>query len=347
MAAPVKRAGLLAIAPCSGYDNSHYGTGSRVRRAVRSEVSRRVHVEEHVIELSAYPRRYVGYAASPFRYPGGKGVLTEYLRLEIVRRFGSTKPAYAEPFCGGAGAAVNLLVDDAVAALYLNDADHRIYSAWRAMLHETDRFLSELQTVDCSLKTWEKCLEIVHRKPQDIYSFEVGFAAFFINRTSRSGVLLGSGPIGGYHQEGRWKIGARFNKATLSKRISKLHHLNNRIFLSCKDGVDFCVEQGKTTPTSNIFFFIDPPYVSAGGRLYYDGMSLAKHDALALWIKSGAPTHWILTYDDHPLVRENFDDLAIHKLQVRYSLASRRVEGELLYMSDAPSSNEAKLLEIE
>jgi len=290
-------------------------------------------ISENIVDLTAFPIRHVGNAASPFRYPGGKGFLTSYLDDQIRQRFGHKKPSYAEPFCGGAGSALNLLVDGSVSHLHLNDADYRIFSAWKAMLDETDRFLENLRVVKPDLTTWEESLQKLHEKPTSQYSFDVGFATFFINRTSRSGVVLGSGPIGGYNQEGNWKIDARFNKAGLSERIRRIGNLSDSISLSCLDGLEFCRQLEKEKCLDTTFLFVDPPYVHAGGRLYHDGMNLAKHDALAEWLLSGIAPHCLLTYDDHRVVRENFTTMQEHRIQVRYSLGKRRLEKELMYMT--------------
>lgn len=290
---------------------------------------------ENIVDLSAYPKRYVGNAASPFRYPGGKGFLTPFLEDQIRLRFGNKCVSYAEPYCGGAGSALNLLVDGSVSHLHLNDADYRIFSAWKAMLCETDRFIEKLNSVSPDLATWEDSLTRVHEKPRDTYSFEVGFATFFINRTSRSGVVLGSGPIGGYNQEGKWKIDARFNKAALTERISRIGKLAENVSLTCLDGLQFCRLLEQNSLLEDTFLFVDPPYVHAGGRLYHDGMNLAKHDALAEWLLSGVAPHWLLTYDDHQIVRENFASMQEYRIQVRYSLGKRRLEKELMYMTPA------------
>lgn len=289
--------------------------------------------EPNIIDLSLYTRLPVGNAASPFRYPGGKGFLTSYLAAEIKDRFGATLAGYAEPYCGGAGAALNLLAQGHVNQLFLNDADYRVYSAWRAMLSETDRFLCRLSEIEVNLQNWETSLQKLHEKPMSKYDFEVGFAAFFINRTSRSGILLGSGPIGGYNQDGRWKIGARFNKESLAKRIEALGKMRDKIHLSCEDGLAFCKDLAADGSITDIFLFVDPPYVGAGGRLYYNGMNSAKHQELAYWLRSGVAPHWLLTYDDHPLVRANFQDYQAHRIQVQYSLGRTRLEKELLYRS--------------
>lgn len=290
-------------------------------------------ISENVIDLSAYPTRYVGNAASPFRYPGGKGFLTPFLTDQLERRFGNQSAAFAEPYCGGAGSALNLLVDGSVEHLLLNDADYRIYSAWKAIIFETDRFLEKISSIKIDINTWEDCVEKVYEKQETEYSFEVGFSAFIINRTSRSGVILGSGPIGGYTQDGKWKIDARFNIDSLSKRICRIGKLREKIDLSCLDGLDFCKKLACDGRLNSTFLFIDPPYVHAGGRLYLNQMTLAKHDALAEWLLSGAAPHWILTYDDHPVVRENYISMRAHRIQVQYSLGKKRLEKELLYMT--------------
>lgn len=288
---------------------------------------------DNIIDMEAYPRRYVGDAASPFRYPGGKGFLSPFLEEQIEVRFGSSQVAFAEPYCGGAGSALNLLFDGAVERLYLNDADHRIYSAWRAILLETDRFIERLVTISPNLQSWEECLHKLHEKTERAYDFEVGFAAFFVNRTSRSGVVLGSGPIGGYSQDGKWKIDARLNRDALAKKISRIGQMRENIFLTNMDGLEFCKKLAHKQTLHETLLFVDPPYVQAGGRLYFDGMTLAKHDALAEWLLDGTAPHWILTYDDHPVVRENYSSLREYRIQVRYSLGKRRLEKELLYMS--------------
>lgn len=284
------------------------------------------------IDMSLHPKRHGGQAASPFRYPGGKGFLTPFLAEELTLRFPTTKPRFAEPYCGGAGAATNLLLDGKVEFLYLNDADIRIYSAWRAIVNETERFISAIYENSATIKNWERFLRILH-DADDKYNFDVGFAAFFINRTSRSGVLLGSGPIGGYNQDGNWKIDARYYKDSLAKRVRALGLRRDSIQISNMDGLEFCRSLQKKFVLDQTFLFIDPPYVKAGSRLYHDGMTTAKHNSLAEWLVENNAPHWLLTYDDHPIVRENYSALQNLRLDVRYSLGRRRTESELLYMS--------------
>lgn len=291
------------------------------------------HSETNLIDLSTFRRPHIGNVASPFRYPGGKGFLTSLLSDEIVKRFDGFCPGFAEPYCGGAGAATNLLLAGEVERLFLNDADRRIYCAWRAMLTETDRFLEKIASVKIDLTTWDNSLIRLYDTSLPDYDFELGFATFFVNRTSRSGVIVGSGPIGGYSQEGKWKINARFNRESLAKRVRALGTLRDQISLSCQDGLEFCQELARQKKLDTTFLFIDPPYVGAGGRLYYNGMSEDRHRNLAKWLSSGSVPHWLLTYDDHPLVRENYNQIEQNFIEVGYSLSKKRKERELLYKS--------------
>nr|WP_244627504.1 DNA adenine methylase [Microvirga tunisiensis] len=150
---------------------------------------------------------------SPFRYPGGKAFLYKYL-LERLKSLPAGPRYYAEPFCGGAGAAVILLKLGAVDQLHLNDADPKVYSAWKFILDEPERFSEAILRTPVDLQTWHASRKIVESSSES--SFELGFATFFLNRTSRSGIVIGAGPIGGYDQRGKWKIDARFNRDALA-----------------------------------------------------------------------------------------------------------------------------------
>lgn len=271
-------------------------------------------------------------SVSPFRYPGGKAFLYKYL-AERLARLSSGQRVYAEPFCGGAGAAVILLKSNAVSHLHLNDVDPRVYSAWKAILEETDRFVEAINTTPISMETWYAARAIV--QSADSYSFELGFATFFLNRTSRSGIVVGAGPIGGYDQSGNWKIDARFNREALSERVRWLGSVRSAITLTSEDALTFLTRSATRLPIDRTLFFVDPPYVTAGGRLYLNAMDNGKHIALSDMLQDGSLPHWVLTYDDHPLIRQIYADQEIEDLAVTYSLQSKRKEREVIITNQA------------
>ncbi|MBY5610899.1 DNA adenine methylase [Rhizobium leguminosarum] len=266
---------------------------------------------------------------SPFRYPGGKAFLSAFL-ADRIPNLGEGERHYAEPFCGGAGAALVLLKADRVQHLHLNDADTRIYSAWRAMLTETDRFVDRILSTPVTVDSWHWAADLIKDAAKGNYDFDLGFATFFLNRASRSGIIIGAGPIGGYNQNGRWKIDARFNAAGLADRVRWLGSVREQISITNEDGLTFLHNSLSRTPLDRTLFFVDPPYVHAGGRLYLNAMNEGKHIALSDILQDSALKHWILTYDDHPLIRTLYGGQDIASLDVTYSLQNKRKEKEVL-----------------
>lgn len=264
---------------------------------------------------------------SPFRYPGGKAFLYKYL-LGRLASLPAGLRFYAEPFCGGAGAAVILLKLDAVSEIHLNDADPKVFSAWQGILNEPDRFAAEIMRTPVDLPTWYACRDLVEAATEP--SFELGFATFFLNRTSRSGIVVGAGPIGGYDQRGNWKIDARFNREALADRVHWLGSMRERIRITQEDALTFLSRSTSRLEIERTLFFVDPPYVTAGGRLYLNAMNEGKHIALSDMLQDGKLPHWVLTYDDHPLIRELYDRQVITDLAVTYSLQNKRKEREVL-----------------
>ena len=296
----------------------------------------------NTINIRDFPGRHVQNAVSPFRYPGGKGFLSGFLADHISKEFHGTSVTFLEPFCGGAGAAVNLLADGLVQNLRLNDADVRIYSAWRAMLTETERFIDRLQFVPLTMDEW-----YIQKQISDgstCYDFDLGFAAFYLNRTTHSGIVSKAGPIGGYDQTGKWKIDARFNRIGLEKRIAWIGENRDRIEVSNLDVLTFLDRSRRTLDPNSAFYFIDPPYVKVGGRLYLNAMDEDKHVALSDMLTSGKIRNWVLTYDDHPLIRQVYSDQNMQSINVNYSLQKKRKETEILITPTAARYESASAL---
>lgn len=280
------------------------------------------------VSLTDYPRRHANQSVSPFRYPGGKGFLAGYL-ANFAKDLNGCVRHYVEPFCGGAGAALILLQDGLVEHLHLNDLDPRVYCAWRAITEETERFVQRILTTPVTLDTWRQCRAIVEAAGTQ-YDFDLAFATYFINRTSRSGIVLGSGPIGGYEQNGRWKIDARYYPDSMAERVRWIGANSDRITLSNEPAISFLQECAERLPRRSTLYFVDPPYVGAGSRLYLNAMSLSSHRELASLLRGGTLERWILTYDDDPLIRKLYNGLPVANLQVNYSLRTTRKASELL-----------------
>ena len=146
---------------------------------------------------------------SPLRYPGGKSRLAPLVKYIIEHKTVANVTTYIEPFAGGAGVALDLLLGGTVDKIIINDYDKAIYSFWRAVITEPNRFIQTIVQTPVTIEEWRRQKEI-YSIDNKKYSFELGFAAFFLNRTNRSGILT-AGPIGGYNQTGNYQIDVRFN----------------------------------------------------------------------------------------------------------------------------------------
>lgn len=235
---------------------------------------------------------------SPLRYPGGKARLTPFLERTI--RVQSPAPTqYAEPFAGGAGAALKLLHDGVVEHIHLNDLNPGIAGMWRAMLYETDAFLDLIETTPIDLSEWELQREI-YQTPIGREDLELGFSTFYLNRTNRSGIL-NAGPIGGLEQCGNWKIDARFNRSGLIGRVKAVAAMKDGISVTEMDGLDFLDSLNHLG--DDLFVYADPPYIVQGEGLYLHAFDEIAHLQLSEKLAE-IESPWLLTYDDDPRITD-------------------------------------------
>ncbi len=237
---------------------------------------------------------------------------------------------YAEPYAGGSGAAISLLSRGLVERIRINDLDARIYAAWSAMIYNNDRFLEKLSSIRVNMVEWHKAANIVKNPDLAKSTFELGFATFFLNRTNRSGIIIGAGPIGGLQQTGAWKIDARFGRQSLMDRVEWLGLNRHNIVLTNQDGSNFLRNASRCKYADKTLFFVDPPYVVAGGKLYLNTMDTQKHRRLGKLLQSGVLKHWLLTYDQAPLIEEIYQRSNIQDFEVAYSLQTKRKQPEFL-----------------
>ena len=80
------------------------------------------------------------HTASPFRYPGGKTQLFNF--VEKLLQINHITGTYIEPFAGGAGLAIKLLSKNQINSVWINDYDKAIYSVWDNILNKPDELIS-------------------------------------------------------------------------------------------------------------------------------------------------------------------------------------------------------------
>ncbi len=262
---------------------------------------------------------------SPLRYPGGKSQFYDSL-LRILDANELFNITYCEPFAGGAGVAIRLLLEGRASRIIINDADRAVYSFWYETVFDTDWFVAQIMSLPINMETWHQLRETL-RNPNSSQR-ELGLATLFLNRTNRSGILK-AGPIGGMKQEGAYKLDCRFNRDVIVQKIRKISMFRNRIVLENLDAEALIRKHAKD---DEVFWFIDPPYYKKGSDLYQNYYTHDSHVSLARTIDSLlAESKWILTYDNCPEILDIYSGRHYLIYGINYSAQVKRIEKELLF----------------
>jgi DNA adenine methylase len=268
---------------------------------------------------------------SPLRYPGGKSSLTGFLAraLDSLNLHDAT---YVEPFAGGAGAGVSLLLQHRVARIVINDLDPAVHAFWSTVKSRGEEFASRVESIPLTLEEWRAQRAMYKRGSEtSVDPFDLGFAFFYLNRTNRSGVL-NAGVIGGQAQAGRYKIDARFNRDQLATRLRAIYDRRDDIDVLSYDGRSVIERYAAAAST---LMYIDPPYVKMGGSLYLNSFSESDHALLATCLNRHHAANWVLTYDDVSLIRELYCERFLTTFELNYAASNRGKASELLILSDA------------
>lgn len=276
---------------------------------------------------------------SPLRYPGGKSKIAPLIRL-IIEKTGDSGITYIEPFAGGAGVALSLLIEGSVDQIVINDYDKAIYSFWRALKESSKELMELIEYTPLTIDEWKHQKEIycTHSKK---YSVELGFAAFYLNRTNRSGILS-AGPIGGFSQTGKYRMNARFNRDALISKIRKISNYKSQIIVYNKEIRSF-INGIIPKYQDHAFVYFDPPYYENGQRLYKNSFSPTDHADIAQTIINGVRCPWVATYDDVPELRQIYVNFEQRQYNLNYSAANKGKGSEIIIFKShnlLPSSDE-------
>ena len=272
---------------------------------------------------------------TPLRYPGGKSALTDFV-WHTIELNGFTEIPYCEPFAGGAGVAMNLLLQGKVKSVILNDLDTGIYSIWYAIFNDTEWFIEAINNTEITLAVREQQKKVYNElKNFDAYSHDLAFATFFLNRVNYSGILTG-GPIGGKEQKGKYKLDCRFNKESLIGKIKEIAKYRDNVQLFHMDAIELLKNQ------SNIFVFADPPYWQAGDMLYEASV---EHSKLAKVLCESKDIHWIATYDNNINVANVYEEYGAHSklFELQYSASRKRKELECMFYKNVAIESFGKI----
>jgi len=239
-----------------------------------------------VVNVATVPFR------SPFRYPGGKTWLVPRIR-QWLSSDNQPRKELIEPFAGGAIVGLSAVFEGLVERVTLGELDEDVASVWRAILYGEGEWLAD--QITAFEMTAANVQRVLARADESVR--DRAFATIVRNRINRGGILAPGAGVVKKGENGKG-LRSRWYPDTLRKRILNILKHKDRIDFVQKDALTLLEEKKDDTDVS---WFIDPPYVVAGRRLYK--YSEIDHDKL-LALAGDLSGDFLITYDDSPQIEK-------------------------------------------
>jgi len=267
---------------------------------------------------------------TPLRYPGGKARFAPLI-YRVISDNDLEGGHYLEPYAGGAGAALSLLFDGVVEQIHINDFDPAIADFWRAATAQSDKLVSMVASEPISMDAWHHWRGVMlgNIPGSDL---QRGFAALFMNRTNRSGILKG-GVIGGKAQAGDYKINARFMREELCSRLVRIGAQANNIHVYEEDAHQLLLRCHQFLPAKSLVY-LDPPYYVKGAGLYRNFYKHEDHLRIAKLLGSNRFRRpWIVSYDNVTEIQQMYAYAKPYAYGLNYTAQRRYTGSEVMFFS--------------
>lgn len=236
-----------------------------------------------------------------------------------------------EPYAGGSAVALELLFHGHASHVHINDADPVLYAFWQSVTSNPEGMLRLIRDTPINMDEWFKWRKVLFSE-SSVSMLEKGFAALFLNRTNRSGILKG-GVIGGKSQNGSYRMDARFKKDVLSARIIRIADHASGISVYNKDALKLLQEVSKTLPRDSLIY-LDPPYYIKGKGLYRNFYKHEDHVAIATLLQSYKfDRKWVVSYDAVEQIKEMYSSSKRRNYGLYYTAQSRYDGKEVMFFS--------------
>lgn len=248
-----------------------------------------------VVNVASVPQR------SPFRYAGGKTWLIPRVR-SWLSEYGGPDKELIEPFAGGGIVSLTAACEDLVGHVTMVEKDEGVAAVWRLIFDGGAEWLAN-KIVEFEL-TPETARAAIDNAEESLEAR--AFATIVKNRVNRGGILADGASFIKRGENGKG-ITSRWYPETLKKRILALDQVKNKVTFIEGDALDVCKENLKR---DEAVYFIDPPYIKAGRRLYR--YSVIDHEAL-FDISEKLKGDFLMTYN-------NLDEVRKMALQRNFSM---------------------------
>ena len=282
------------------------------------------------------------------RYPGGKSRIIYYLFRKNM--LPENIKEYREGFLGGGSCALAFSVMYPDVPVWVNDLYYNLFAFWTQLQKNPDPLINrllELKDEACradGVEELEKKHRALYADMRDLINtsdddFDLATAFYVLNRSS----------FGGFTEQNKNAFIRDSYKNTIfsQSKIKKLANISEIIQPRRITNQDY--RDLMEAPGEDVFVFLDPPYLIKD-MLYGKDKEMHTsfcHEAFVKACKD-TPHNWMITYNEHPWLREQFADFHMENFEFRYSLAHRKEnknkKEELLVMNyqlprDLPKNN--------
>ncbi|HLO86944.1 MAG TPA: DNA adenine methylase [Nostocaceae cyanobacterium] len=263
---------------------------------------------------------------SPLRYPGGKSKaikqIVEYLPISFSE--------FREPFVGGGSVFIYLKQKFPHLKIWINDLNRELFLFWQFAQTDLSRLVTEVRSFK-EKYTDGKLLysDLTSIDVNKLTDFERAVRFFILNRITFSGTV----ESGGFSQEAFYK---RFTDSSI-ERLEKLEDiLTPDVKITNLDYSHLI-----NADSQDAFIFLDPPYLKAQKSKLYgkkgDLHTSFDHQRFADILHNCCHS-WLVTYDDSPQIRENFQWANIVDWKLQYGMNNYKqgsaAKGKELFISN-------------
>ena len=267
---------------------------------------------------------------TPLRYPGGKQKIWRFI-AETILINNLEGGHYVEPYAGGAGVAMELLLNDVISCVHLNDSCPAVFAFWHSIINAPDEMCRRIFCASLTIEEWKRQKEI-YKNPQEHDRIDLGFSMFYLNRCNRSGILTG-GVIGGNDQNGPWKMDARFSRNNLIQRIERIALKKRFIKIRNWDAEKYLLKYVSKLP-QNTLVYCDPPHFNKADKLYANHYTPRDHLRLAQTIQMKLTANWLVSYDNAFAIIEHYRNRRKFTYSLQYNAAKTYKGSEIFIFCD-------------
>ena len=244
---------------------------------------------------------------SPLRYPGGKSKAIQKIVAYLPKSFSE----YREPFVGGGSLFIYLKQKFPHLKIWINDLNHELFLFWKIAQSNLVELAEEVRRVKTSYTNGRVLFEeLTEVKIEELSALQRAVRFFVLNRITFSGTV----ESGGFSQEAFEK---RFTNSSI-ERLGKLGQVLQDVEITNLDYSNVLEAEGR-----DVLIYLDPPYFSATQSKLYgkDGYlhTSFEHQRFAQLVNY-CPHQWLITYDDSPIIRENFKLVNIFEWEMQYGM---------------------------